>query len=66
MGKIEIIEQEVSQLSSIELAVFRNWFAEYDADAWDSQIEKDAGAGKLDNLADNAMKAFKAGQATEL
>jgi hypothetical protein len=65
MGKIEIIEKEVSQLSSTELAVFRSWFAEYDATAWDSQIEKDANAGKLDSLADNAMKAFKSGQATE-
>ena len=65
MGKIEIIEKEVSQLSLSELAAFRNWFAEFDAAAWDSQIESDAKSGKLDSLAEEALKAFKSGQSTE-
>lgn len=65
MGKIEIIEKEVSQLSLSELATFRNWFVEFDAAAWDSQIENDAKSGKLDSLAEDAKRAFQAGHATE-
>jgi hypothetical protein len=32
------------------LAEFRRWFAEFDAAAWDRQLEADATAGKLDAL----------------
>jgi hypothetical protein len=32
------------------LAVFRCWFAEFDAAAWDRQLEADLTAGKLDAL----------------
>ena len=65
MGKVEIIEKEVSQLSLPELASFRTWFASFDAAAWDAQIENDAEAGKLNSLAEKALKSFKSGQSTE-
>lgn len=35
------VECDVSQLSSEDLAAFRAWFTEFDAAAWDKQIEKD-------------------------
>ncbi|MBE9107359.1 hypothetical protein IQ229_21230, partial [Nostoc cf. edaphicum LEGE 07299] len=35
------VELAISQLSSEDLAAFRAWFAEFDAAAWDKQIEKD-------------------------
>ena len=66
MGKVEIIEKEVSQLTTSELAAFRDWFAEFDAAVWDTQIEADAKSGKLDNLAKEALSAYKAGKSTEL
>lgn len=66
MGKVELIEQEVGKLSPSELAAFRNWFAKFDAEAWDSQIKEDAQAGKLDALAEEALKAFHAGRCSEL
>ena len=65
MGKVEIIEKEVSQLTLHELASFRSWFTSFDAAAWDVQIDNDAKSGKLDNLAEKALKSFKSGQATE-
>lgn len=65
MGKIEIIEKEVSQLSLSELATFRDWFVEFDATAWDAQIERDAESGKLDKFAEKALKDFNAGRSTE-
>jgi hypothetical protein len=39
-----------------ELRAFPNWFAEFDADAWDQQIESDAKRGKLHELAERATK----------
>ena len=53
MTRIEI-ERAIEQLSSEELAKFRRWFLEFDAAAWDAQIEADAAAGKFDALADGS------------
>ena len=66
MGKIEKIEQEVQALSPDELAQFRAWFLEYDWAAWDRQIERDAQAGRLDDLAANALRDHSAGKTTPL
>lgn len=56
---------QVESLSASELAAFRKWFLEFDAAAWDRQIEEDIHAGKLDRLADAALQAFKARKCTE-
>jgi hypothetical protein len=37
MSNIQEIERAVSQLPPKELAKFRAWFAEFDADLWDQQ-----------------------------
>jgi hypothetical protein len=66
MTTAESIEQAVAQLPPDELAKFRRWFAEFDADAWDAQIEADAAAGKLDALAEEALAEYRDGQAREL
>jgi len=65
MSKLEAIEKKVSGLSAKELAEFRHWFAEFDAAAWDRQIEQDVKAGKLDALADEALRDHAAGKSTE-
>ncbi|HVN64450.1 MAG TPA: hypothetical protein VMT58_07415 [Candidatus Binataceae bacterium] len=65
MSKVEALEKKVSGLSAGELAEFRRWFAEFDAAAWDRQIERDAKAGKLDALADIALRNHAAGKSTE-
>ena len=62
---IDLIEQAVAQLPTSDLARFRRWFAEFDADAWDAQIEADAMAGKFDALAAEALAEYHAGQARE-
>jgi hypothetical protein len=66
MNKVEAIEREVRSLSPEELATFRAWFLEFDADAWDRQIEEDGRAGKLDTLAEKAIEAYRAGKASPL
>ena len=66
MGNVENIEKQVQQLSADELAEFRRWFAEFDAQLWDRQFESDVKSGKLDALADEALQAHKSGQSTKL
>ncbi len=66
MTRVQMLEQEVKQLTSDELAAFREWFQEYDAAEWDRQIEEDALAGKFDKLAEKALADHKAGRTTEI
>jgi hypothetical protein len=66
MGKIEKIEQEIRALSPEELAQFRAWFVEYDWALWDRQIERDAEAGRLDDLAARALRDHAAGKSTPI
>jgi hypothetical protein len=61
MMGIQELEQAVTQLSPKELARFRNWFAEFDAQAWDKQFIADAELGKLDKIAEQALKNSRAG-----
>jgi len=63
---IHEIEQAITELSADELARFREWFEDFDAQMWDEQLENDAKAGKLDKLADKAKSDFRAGKAKEL
>lgn len=66
MSKIEAIEQQIEKLTPDELAAFRSWYAAFDAEAWDRQFEADVKAGKLDALADKALRAHTSGQSTKL
>lgn len=66
MSKVEKIEQEIQALSPEELAQFRVWFLEYDWSAWDRQLERDVRAGKLDDLAEKALRDHAAGKTKPL
>lgn len=66
MSKIEQIEKEVQGLKPDELQAFRKWFWDFDAEVWDRQFEKDALAGKLDLLAEAAIKSYKSGHCSEI
>jgi len=66
MSIVETLEIQVEQLDPKELAEFRNWFLEFEADAWDRQIEQDAKAGKLDALARKALEDHAVGRTTLL
>lgn len=66
MSKVQSIEKEVKSLSLKELAEFRDWFQEYDAEAWDTQIAQDARAGKFDRLAEEALEQHGRGESKPL
>lgn len=66
MTKIETLEKEIERLSPQELRAFRRWFAEFDAEFWDQELEQDVAAGKLDRLADAAVAAHKRGEGRDI
>ena len=66
MTKVRELEHQIQRLSAEELADFRRWFAEFDAESWDRQFEADVKSGRLDALADKALRAHAAGRSTKL
>jgi hypothetical protein len=66
MSTVQEIENAIRRLGSADLAALRVWFAEYDAVAWDRQIETDVAAGRLDKLADEALEDLRQGRCTDL
>ncbi|PPD28019.1 MAG: hypothetical protein CTY20_11770 [Hyphomicrobium sp.] len=66
MSKLEDIEKAVSTLSAEERAKLRAWLDELDEQAFDDQIERDAKAGKLDQLEQRALSNLAAGRVRDL
>jgi hypothetical protein len=66
MSTVAEIERAIEQLSVDELQKLRAWFGERDADDWDKQIEADVAAGKLDALAEQAIRELREGRCTDL
>ena len=66
MTQLAEIEEAVRQLPSEDLAQFREWFQEFDANAWDQQFEEDVRSGKLDALGKEALEDLGAGRCTDL
>ena len=60
------IEKAIQQLPPQDFKALLTWLDELRAEAWDMQIEKDAKAGKLDKLAEQALKDFQEGKFTKL
>ena len=59
MPELKALEEAVAALEPSALAEFRRWFAEFDAAAWDRQLEADLTAGKLDALLTEAEDDFR-------
>lgn len=66
MTTIEEIKFAVEHLSKEELIDFRMWFAEFEAKSWDKQIERDIKAGKLNQLAQQAVQDLFENKCREL
>ncbi len=65
MGLAEI-RVEIAKLTDRERTQLLQELAEADADAWDRQIAEDAKAGRLDALAEEALKDLRAGRCIDL
>ena len=62
MATVEDIENAILKLSAEDYARFLEWFRERDQQVWDEQMDRDAAAGKLDFLREEAQNARKSGQ----
>ena len=63
---VEDLERAVASLPVEQLERFRAWFDAFEAARFDEKIERDAAAGKLDRLADQAQTDYQQGRAQEL
>jgi hypothetical protein len=66
MSTVPEIEAAIRQLPPDDLAEFRRWFAQFDAERWDRQLDKDVATGRLDELADEALLDQQEGRTTQL
>ena len=66
MTTVDDIKEAVSRLAPGELARFRAWFEAFEEARFDQKIERDAQAGKLDKLAEQAATDFRQGRAREI
>jgi hypothetical protein len=63
---LEELEKTIADLPRDELSKFREWFLAFDAQNWDRQLEEDVSSGRLDRLADEAIREHESGQSTAL
>ena len=66
MTRLQKIEEAVAELPDDEFWRLAEWFAEFQAERWDRQIEEDAKAGRLDKLAAEAKAEIAAGRTRPL
>jgi len=66
MSKVMDLESQVQELSPHELTAFREWFTKFDADAWDQEFEAEVMSGKLDAMAERALRDQNNDRSTEL
>lgn len=66
MSTVDDVEQAIRNLPPQDLAAFRAWFAAFDAELWDCQLEQDVAAGRLDHLAEEALRDLGEGRCTDL
>ena len=63
---LQEIETQIAQLSPADLAEFAAWFEKFHDEAWDSRLEQDSRAGRLDALISQANEAFDSGRCKPL
>jgi hypothetical protein len=66
MSTVHEIEQAIRALGPEDFAALRDWFAAFEADLWDRQLEKDVAAGRLKRFTDEALRDLHEGRCTDL
>ena len=66
MATVEAITTAIAELPPEQVAQIRAWLDERAEAAWDSQIERDERAGRLDDLAERALAEHRAGRTRSL
>ena len=60
------IEAAIAELPTSDVTTLAEWFAEYQEQLWDKQIEADAKAGRLDHLINRAKQHIREGKTRSL
>lgn len=63
---LQQLESEIRKLPPADFRKLADWVAETDQERWDRQLEKDVAAGRLDALADEAIRDHEAGRTRPL
>ena len=63
---VEQLEAAIVGLPRAEFARLAAWFAEYEAQQWDRQIEEDQKAGRLDRVMQRVREDIAAGRSKPL
>jgi hypothetical protein len=66
MSTVAEIEKALQTLPVEEARKVAGWLQQYLDERWDNQIDADIAAGKLDKLADRALKDYEAGRTKPL
>ncbi len=66
MSTVEEIKEQVLALSIEDQADLRDWLLELDWDRWDEQLERDVHNGRLNALAEEALREDAEGKTTPL
>jgi hypothetical protein len=66
MSRVEELEGQIKALSPQEFQELRAWVAEHAAEIWDRQFDNDVHAGRLDAIADQALRDFSENRSTDL
>lgn len=66
MSTVKEIESAILNLPRDEFRRLMGWVAELDQRRWDEQLERDVAAGRLDDLAAEAIADHEAGRTREV
>jgi hypothetical protein len=66
MQTLEQVEEAARNLPPEALTEFREWFARFDAETWDRQLDQDIAERKLNDLGEQASRDARAGRCTDL
>ncbi|HET6853092.1 MAG TPA: hypothetical protein VFH46_12365 [Pyrinomonadaceae bacterium] len=63
---VKEIEVAITQLPPAKVAELAEWFEEFHAQLWDTQVKEDLKAGRLDSLLEEAEKDLESGRCDSL
>ena len=63
---VKEIEVAITQLPPAKVAELAEWFEEFHAQLWDTQVKEDLKAGRLDSLLEEAEKDLESGRCDPL
>lgn len=66
MIQVEVLEKQIQELDDASFPKLRDWFFEFNQARWDTKLEADSNAGKLDCLINAALAEHNAGTTSDL